>query len=212
MTARDVSPNSGLPPRPDPATGYPRPPHAPLMVGKERRFAEREHLASTRVPSPPDGQGPVLEWSREPLRGRGRYAIPLPLIVVALAATIETRSVEWMTSWWPWAFVAALALFYYFSARPMMCAGADWYRCGSRFVRTYELVSATVSRTATGDVSWHLNLKDEAGCKTATRLDDLERNPLLWDLVYNGILHSVRNGAKTNRDSREYLSLRPERP
>lgn len=181
------------------------------MVGDVRRFSEREELSASRPPSPPDGLGPILEWFRSP-RGSGRIAVSLAVFAIALALTLETRSLEWMTWWWPWAIAGGAALLLHFSGRPMVCAGADWFKCDRKFVKTYELVSVKVSRTSPGDSSWHLDLKDAAGRKTTTQLKEFQYNPLLWDLVYNGILHSVRNGAKTNRDSREYLSLRPDRP
>ena len=47
-----------LPARPDPGTGFPRPPHAPGWVRVRRsRSSDRD-----RKPSPPPGQGPVVAW------------------------------------------------------------------------------------------------------------------------------------------------------
>lgn len=36
----------------------------------------------------------------------------------------------------------------------------------------------------------------------------MQSNPALWDLVYNGIVHSVQRGAKTNPKALDKLKLR----
>lgn len=102
--------------------------------------------------------------------------------------------------------LVGMALVSYLSSGGKCSAGADWYMVGQRFVDTYELTSVKVGR-AVSEVSRDLVMKDSSGRKVRTTLGSLQKNPLLWDLVYNGIRHSVRNGASTNRDARLYLEL-----
>jgi len=86
-----------------------------------------------------------------------------------------------------------------------MSAGADWYKYGRRYVKTYELTSVKVKGTPG---SWALDLRDAEGRKVWTQLWRIQQNPRLWDLVYNGIRHSVCNGAETNRRALDRLQLR----
>lgn len=45
----------------------------------------------------------------------------------------------------------------------------------------------------------HLDLKDSGNRSLQVRVDELQEDRDLWDLVYNGLLHStVVNGAKIN--------------
>ncbi|GAA2339765.1 hypothetical protein GCM10009854_15220 [Saccharopolyspora halophila] len=50
-----------LPPKPDARTGEPRPPHAPLEPEWQRPEEKRKNGA-IKVPKPPEGEGPMLEW------------------------------------------------------------------------------------------------------------------------------------------------------
>jgi len=86
-----------------------------------------------------------------------------------------------------------------------MFAGANWYKYGRRYVKIYELTSVKVKGTPG---SWALDLRDAEGRKVWTELDPIPQNPRLWDLVYNGIRHSVRNGAETNQRALDRLQLR----
>nr|WP_207631457.1 MULTISPECIES: hypothetical protein [unclassified Actinopolyspora] len=112
-----------------------------------------------------------------------------------------------MTTWWlwlfvvPWPFVTLLA-----GRNTRMSAGADWFRYGKKgFIRTYELTSVKVT---TEGASRALRLNDAEQRTLSVQLNDIQRNRELWDLVYNGILHSVRgNGAETNKLARTFLDL-----
>src|SRR5437763_15582668 len=53
----------GLPPRPDPETGELRPPAAPVQ-----HHGTAAEKAPSRLPDPPERQGPVMEYYRESKR------------------------------------------------------------------------------------------------------------------------------------------------
>jgi hypothetical protein len=85
-------------------------------------------------------------------------------------------------------------------------AGAEWYGTGKRWVRIYELVQVTMSQGRRRDA--YLRLVDVHGHDLQVSYAYLRRNRLIWDLVYNGILHSVIAGnARTNMSSRVKLDL-----
>lgn len=86
-----------------------------------------------------------------------------------------------------------------------MSAGADWLRLGDRWVDTYRLRTIKVT---TGVGTYHLELTDSAGNKLDTQVYYLQKNRALWDLVYNGILHSITyNHADVNRRAVNHLHL-----
>jgi hypothetical protein len=62
-------------------------------------------------------------------------------------------------------------------------------------VRTYELVEVKLlKRGRTGN---YLRLVDSGGRVLETGYGFVRQNRLVWDLVYNGILHSVISGQAT---------------
>ncbi|WP_344447696.1 hypothetical protein, partial [Kitasatospora nipponensis] len=85
-------------------------------------------------------------------------------------------------------------------------AGADWLAVPDKdYVKTYELTKATVHVDGVAHV---IQMVDSSGRSARPRVDDLQANHRLWDLVYNGILHSVHvGGAETNKRARDYLLL-----
>ncbi|GAB3549123.1 hypothetical protein J2S53_004142 [Actinopolyspora lacussalsi] len=120
---------------------------------------------------------------------------------------VRDTGFSWMTTWWLWLFVVLSPLPFLFVGRAIrISAGADWLRYGKTgFVSTYELTTAKIT---TGGASRYLELTDEHGNSAYAPLHNLQMNRELWDLVYNGILHSVRgNGAETNKLARTFLDL-----
>nr|WP_242687650.1 hypothetical protein [Actinopolyspora sp. BKK2] len=112
-----------------------------------------------------------------------------------------------MTTWWLWLFVVLSPVpFLFVGGAIRISAGADWLRYGKNgFVSTYELTAVKIT---TGGASRHLVLEDKHGNSMDVQLTNLQMNRELWDLVYNGILHSVRgNGAETNKLARTFLDL-----
>lgn len=191
-----------LPPKPDEQTGEPRPPQAPIAVDWKRR--EITDRAAHDVPAAPNGHGPALEWHRDP---GGSFWVTALLVAGGLVVvfSVVTWGFEWVTTWWLWLFFLTGPLLGIRVARSCWySAGADWYQQGDNFVSTYYLGSVHL-RAGLID---NLELKDRNGNEVNAQLDDIQRNQALWDLVYNGILHSVRNGgAETNDRARLLLEL-----
>ena len=86
-----------------------------------------------------------------------------------------------------------------------MTAGADWLLMHGVCLNTYRLREI---RVTTGVGTYHLVLIDTEGETIDTQVHYLQKNRRLWDLVYNGILHSiVYNSADVNRRAVEHLQL-----
>jgi len=129
-------------------------------------------------------------------------------VLVATGMTFKYWSFDWMRVWWLWMFIVACPpIFYLYGRDERLAAGADWYQYGRRFIRTYELTSVQVKGTSAG-AAWDLDLEDSDGRNVTTQLGRILQNPRLGELVYNGIRHSVRNGAETNQRALDRLQLR----
>ena len=90
------------------------------------------------------------------------------------------------------------------------CAGADWFARGKPWVNTYDLTSIRVTIPQN---ERHLELEDSTGRKLKLQLATAQESQDLWDLVYNGILHSATNGdAEVNALAGASLRLLPPRP
>lgn len=195
-----------LPPKPDVQTGEPRPPSAPLVESTGPSTYEQDREIDTKSkPSPPDGRGPVLEWFRENRRS-GVMSFLVGFFFLVAAGTIKEWSFSWMSVWWLWLFPVGLGGILYFAfRRKVIAAGADWYKSGSHWVDIYELKSVKV-KVAPGRLD--LVLHDRSGRSIVTTCLAIEKNRKLWDLVYNGIVHSVKDHpVETNKASRQYLDL-----
>jgi hypothetical protein len=199
-----------LPPRPDPSTGLPRPPGAPGFIGVDVPVNESviREQDQALAPSPPPGQSPVLVWYRESSRG----SVISTVVVVLLAATILTlsRGTAWIVNakyWGVWAiFAVSLVVVYFISRADRFSAGADWVARGRKWVRVYDLVKVTCHSYPYYGAG--VCMRDSGGRKLRYRFIDLSSDRLLWDLTYNGILHSViAGGAETNWMLRKSLAL-----
>jgi hypothetical protein len=199
-----------LPPRPDPSTGLPRPPRAPGFIGVDVPVNESviREQDQALAPSPPPGQSPVLVWYRESSRG----SVISTVVVVLLAATILTlsRGTAWIVNakyWGVWAiFAVSLVVVYFISRADRFSAGADWVARGRKWVRVYDLVKVTCHSYPYYGAG--VCMRDSGGRKLRYRFIDLSSDRLLWDLTYNGILHSViAGGAETNWMLRKSLAL-----
>jgi hypothetical protein len=151
----------------------------------------------------------VLVWFQENKRGARLSAIGFGGVLAVLLTL--SRGTAWLSQlkYWPaWVFVVLCMLaVYFFARRARSSAGADWLARGNKFVRTYELVRVTCHTYHPTGAS--LYLWDAGGRKLRYKLIDFSIDDrLLWDLTYNGILHSViAGGAKTNRLARRTLAL-----
>ena len=196
-----------LPARPDPETGLPRPPRAPWFIGSDRPYREdsNRERAPARAPSPPPGQGPVLAWYRQSRSGALIGAVMFGGLIGALLAI--TRNIDWVKLWGVWVvLILGMALMYSILRGDRFSAGAEWMASKGRWVRTYELVEVTAHTSGTGV---YVTLKDSGGREVEYKFTDLGGSDrLLFDLTYNGILHSViAGGAQTNQLLHRTLKL-----
>jgi hypothetical protein len=188
----------GLPARPDPDTGLPRPPRAPWFIGGDRPYREDSNRERdpARAPSPPPGQGPVLAWYRQSRSGALIGTVMFGCLIGVLMAI--TRSIDWVELWGVWVVIfLGMALMYAILRGERFSAGAEWLASKGKWVRVYELVEVTARTSGTGV---YVTLKDSGRREVEYKFADLSGSDrLLFDLTYNGILHSViAGGAKTN--------------
>lgn len=177
-----------LPQKPDPETGQPRPPRAPRVAKKEvptpRDQTVRKH------PTEPAEHGPRLEWCQQTTFGavsNGAFAAAFMVAVGLLFAGPDA-----VTFWFAWPiYIVTGALVAFTMRQEWLAAGATWFQHKQSWVNTYELVEVKIGAAS---ASQTLKLTDQAGQYTEAKLRDVQENPDLWDLVYNGILHSAVSG------------------
>ena len=212
MTDRLFLAAADLPPRPDPTTGEPRPPRAPGLLRPERSAKEQQRARvadPSKAPAPPDGEGPLLAWFKSSRREALLITVTgIPLFPLGVTI-IQGFSIEWMKYWLPWVVMIPFLLAIYSVQRTVECSvGAEWLKVGKTWVRLYELTKITAKHRSS---AIHIDFQDRAGREVMVQASDLQNDRDMWDLVYNGILHSVIvGGAKTN--GLLHSSLRVPRP
>lgn len=178
-----------LPRKPDPETGQPRPPRAP-RVSKKNVLTPREQTVRKHPTGPSDEHGPRLEWCQQTTFGavlNGAFAAAFMVVVGVVFAGSDA-----VTFWFTWPiYIVTGALVAFTMRQEWLAAGATWFQHKQNWVNTYELVEVKIGAAS---ASQTLKLKDLAGQYTEVKLRDVQENPDLWDLVYNGILHSAVNG------------------
>ena len=192
-------------PLPDAETGLPRPPKAYVRDVPRRVRRRAERLAS--YPPAPQGQGPVLEWDQPPVTDSYKAGV-LMAVLVAVFLCVRDGGVGWMATWWLWIFVFLPVPVYWLYGRAKgISAGARWFASGSAYVDLYRLTSIRLENSG-GGLSRSLYLVDSAGSEVGVSLYRAQRNQALWDLVYNGIVHSMRhNRASANEQAVDQLRL-----
>jgi hypothetical protein len=194
-----------LPPKPDADTGLPRPPKAPLdnSWGTSHRHSTDR---ATSAPTPPPDQSPTLEWIPRSRKTFWQVAVSC-FVILIVVALLKDWGLGWAGVWWVWpafAVISILAGLAVWSSDDME-AGADWFSYGKSWVKTYELTHLEQKKAWASD---SLELKDAAGREVSIKITDIQTNPDLWNLVYNGILHSVHyGGAHVNQRAVERLQL-----
>lgn len=213
---------TGLPPRPDPETGEPFPPHGRGWKGYSGSDREPEHNPGreTRLshkPEPPAGRGRLLAWHKQSKRGKvSMFVGTVATLAVAFAilSLIQGEGLGMLTAW-PVLLIMLVGAWLITGpfTYVVVSVGADWcqyenYRYGvkrgSHVIDLYDLVKIEV---ATGGVAQlFLTLYGpERGIHLA--LHEWQTDRRMWDLVYNGIIHSVAKGAKTDKMARAVLEL-----
>jgi hypothetical protein len=197
-----------LPPRPQPDTGLPRPPAAPLDNSwgtSHRRGTDR----TSTPPAPPGGQGTTLEWISRSWKAIPQVALFI-FVILAGFATLKDWGIGWMRVWWLWLVAGGLSLLAGLAvwSSEGMEAGADWFKYGGSWVKTYELTEVNLEKSWGSD---RLELKDVDGHDLSIKMLNIQINPDLWNLVYNGILHSVHYGGAVANE-RAVVRLRLDEP
>ena len=126
-----------------------------------------------------------------------------------LYTTLHFHGFNWITEirvWPAWLIILGIFPILYLSLRAdQVAAGADWVQSGKQWVRTYELTSITLKPSGPNLM---LQLIDRDGRKVRMSWSRIQDNRELWDLVYNGILHSVYLGhAEVDSGARHHLKL-----
>lgn len=189
-------------PRPDPQTGEPRPPQAPV----EPDWKPYDKANDLVPGEPPAGKGPALEWFAD-TRGLLWGAAGFSFILLAAIATWKWGGLGWMKIWYVWLTIIACSGLFLLGRKNMkMTAGADWFSVAGSWIDTYQLRNIKITESTSLGVN--IVLIDQAEHKIDTKLYYLQKNRKLWDLVYNGILHSIMyNGAAVNRRAADHLEL-----
>lgn len=177
-----------FPPKPDPQTGEPRPPSAPLEPGNAKP-SHRRPGGRRKVPGPESGEGPLLEWfyPDRTTRVLGGLFISFLGIVVY---TWKDWGFGWVGNPWLWLLLVPWPILLLMIGRNYrMAAEAEWLRYGKRSrVQLYELESVKVVVNF-GGAAHTLQMKDSRGDSVSGDVNDLQQNHELWELIYNGILH-----------------------
>lgn len=209
-----------LPPRPDPQTGEPLP-HAPNFQGTDIPV-EDNPLRETRLfrkPAPPPGMGPVLAWHRDSAKGQiVNYLVALGVFVggIAVISLLQGEGLDMLTAW---PLYPLFLIFAYLMSKPLDVrtdsVGADWLQSHyrkrwyqrRRKVVVLKLYELTRVQGVSGPGYPQLALEDVDGATMYRFMWELQPDRRTWDLVYNGILHSVANGAETDSTSESVLKL-----
>ncbi|MDZ7918083.1 MAG: hypothetical protein U5O16_40775 [Rhodococcus sp. (in: high G+C Gram-positive bacteria)] len=190
-------------PIPDPMTGEPRPPSAPRTESKANRSTP-PGKPTTDVVVPVE-MGPPLEWCEE----SKHYPLQGAIFIFCfglLCWTFVYRGFDWLTDWFPWTFLSVMsALFFRKLAKDRVIAGARWVQQRDEWVSTYELAKI---RSTTFGLNRAMSIRDTHGNNFVLVLRPTQQNPLLWNLVYNGIAHSVAHGnCDISKAARRILKL-----
>lgn len=210
-----------LPPPPDSQTGEPFPPHGLGFRGDaDKPVPEHDPYRETRLsdkPEPPEGMGPVLAWYKESKRGKligflGGFAV-LVTGATLISYLNGDGAFDWVKYWQAWVILSVGCLL---ATGPLTylvySAGADWFkfdvvkfgiRRRSTVIKLYDLKKITAEFGAT---EFYLKLSDGKNSLDLTFLE-FHYDRRIWDLVYNGILHSVAAGAQLNNIALERLEL-----
>ncbi|SFS55665.1 hypothetical protein [Saccharopolyspora flava] len=194
-------------PKPDVLTGEPRPPQAPVIT--TWKTEGKTDRARAKFPPAPEGEGPILEWYQAEGSEAVKAGSALSVLGI-LYLCLRDWGISWMATWWLWLFIIWPPIVFYFLGRSGgYSAGADWLATTNKtYVKLYELKTVKVSYTAGGQ-SIAIELTDVHGGFAGASLRQLQRRRALWDLVYNGIAHSVLHGTATaNEQALTKLQLR----
>lgn len=193
-------------PQPSPETNPTGLPTSDSTTGQPEE-SHRPDEISDAAPAPPPGQSPTLEWIPKDWGTLWKTSVTM-FVIVVVATTLKDLGVGWMGTWWLWLMNVILSALFGLGtwSSEAMEAGADWFKYGRSWVKTYELTEVKLEVSSRGGDS--LELKDAAGREVWITLSDIQSNWDLWNLVYDGIVHSVHHGgAVANEEAITWLLL-----
>lgn len=133
------------------------------------------------------------------------YVCVLAIIGSIYDYFVKDDAFRWMTTWWLWLVIIAISVPPALLAKRDRCAaGAEWLSEGKSWVKIYELTSIEAKASGTG--MW-ITLKDKDGREVDAQAVTLQYNRRVWDLLYNGMLHSAVNGAYVNTRAQRAFRL-----
>lgn len=208
-----------LPPRPNPEDGEPFPPPGLSYFGSKDTQPDNNPYRETRrshKPAPPPELGPVLAWHRENRKGKIATfisGIAIYAIILSIVSWFQGDGFGAMLTYWQlWPLIIVFSLlatgpFSYMT----YSAGADWLqvdrvRWGKHKRMWVDLYELTRVHATYGGTTFHLELYDK-DIGLARSFEELQQDRRIWDLVYNGILHSVANGATVSKQAIGILQL-----
>ncbi|WP_216212492.1 hypothetical protein [Amycolatopsis aidingensis] len=110
-------------------------------------------------------------------------------------AVVLLSLINWDVSWLvrTWYLTLPLMLFfagivYRQASKDWLAAGATWFQHRTAWVDLYELTEIEIGAAGAKTM---LRMRNASGQNVHVALNDLQKNQAMWDLVYNGILHSV---------------------
>ncbi|MDG3014622.1 hypothetical protein [Speluncibacter jeojiensis] len=124
-----------------------------------------------------------------------------------MAMTAIAHGFEWLHLWFFWLVPVLPSIGMYFSMKKgWVAAGARWVQNREKYVEIYDLRYVEIKVSGNNQM---LRMTDGSGRKIRSlSLLDAQTNPALWDLLYNGIRHSVASGkASPSRKTRNILDL-----
>ncbi|GAA3588635.1 hypothetical protein GCM10022222_86310 [Amycolatopsis ultiminotia] len=207
-----------LPPRPDPQTGEPFPPHGLSYFGGEQRPHYADPGRETRLshkPAPPPDKGPVLAWHRESRKGKFTSIVVGFVIMLVIVAAISLFHGDGFGAFTAWPMWIIIVVGTFLTSSPFTyltyAAGADWLlversRWGIKKRIWLDLYKLTKIDASYGGTTFHLWLYNKGGGFSRST-QELQLDRRIWDLVYNGILHSVASGAQVSNQAIGILQL-----
>lgn len=172
-------------------------------------------LRLSQKPEPPPGLGPVLAWHRESRKGKVAVAVAGLVILSGGTAAISLLrgfGLDALGYWQIWVIILVATflatgpfsyLTYAVGADWLLVERASWGVKKRIWVDLYDLTKIDASY---GGTTFHLFLYDNGGGLSRS-FEELQRDRRIWDLVYNGILHSVVSGAQVSKQAVGILKL-----
>lgn len=213
-----------LPPKPN-RRGEPRPPPAPRVVdpGRPRRYEPnpRHHTHEREGTSIALGlQNPLLEsvharrpdrWSHAAIVTASLFALPTPVIGLVVWSQAGWAG-QALLEFGGFMAVLALVVFVFSASRNPSFAIEAGAHAVAEIDTTGEGVDVPLYRLDSVTVVDHrrrgLALRLVHGSSTLVLpFGMIEANQQLWDLVYNGVVHSISAGATTDARTRRVLRL-----